>query len=532
MLVGKLDQNRPFAWRGGSWVVGSIAIVSAIALLSGCATAAPGPSAREGSLVIAENEPPATFDPVQADNSTVDEVVIPAYETLVEYNEKSEIVGLLASSWEVSADGREISVELEDGPIFHDGTALTANDVKYTLDRIKSIGIGVASYLTSYESSKTVDDRNLTIALSQADAPFIAALTRVYILNSALVEKNVGTDQGQSWLSRNDAGSGPYALTSYSPNQSAEFAEYTDYWRGTNEGQAKSVVFRYLSDPATQAAALKSGDVDIAMDITPIDWATFDGTDGFVVDKADANVVLYVFFNMNDPKTSDPALREAVAYAYDYEQHLTSILKGAGKPVVGPLPSEMQCSTTDLIQPTQDLEKAAEIVADNGLKGTELTMTYLEATSEMEQAATLLQSNLVDIGINLTLQAITYPQYIDLTAADDTRPQLGMIYAFPPFPDTSAIMYQNFNSASIGSQNWGAYKSDEVDKLTNDAQVETDQNVRCDYYVKTQQIVSADFASVNMANSQIVSVMTDRVQGYKYRPAHHQTVDVYSITLK
>lgn len=511
------------------------AILGVAALLAGCAAPAAEDtsSARATTLVIAENEPPATFDPLQADNSTVDEVVIPAYDTLISYDDDNNLAGKLASEFAVDPTGTTISITLRDDVTFHDGAALTAADVVYTLDRIKSLNIGVASLITSYASSEAIDDTHLTITLSQADAPFLAALTRVYILNSALVEENAGDDQGQSWLATNDAGSGPYTVTGYTPNQSATFAKYDDYFLGF-DGQAEAIEFRYLTEASTQMSALQSGDIDIAMDIAPTDRASFEGTDGFQVVSANTNVVLYSFFNMDDPTTSNPALREAIAYAYDYQQHVDSILLGAGSLVNGPIPSGMQCAATgDIGQPVLDLDYAKQLVDDNGLEGTTVTMTYLAATTEMEQAATLLQSNLADIGITLNLQAVTYPQYVEMAASDATRPQMGMIYTFPAFPDASAVMYQNYNSQFIGTgQNWGGYSNPEVDALTNAAQVETDQDVRCDEYAQAEQIVVDDYVAINMANSQIVAVMDDAVQGYTYRASHHQTVDVYAITLK
>lgn len=508
------------------------AVAGAAALLAACSggSSTDSSSAREQSLVIAENEPPASFDPVQVDDSTVDEVVIPAYDSLLTYDDNGDLAGVLATDWSTSKDGLTISLTLRDDVTFHDGTTMTATDVKYSLDRIQSLDIGVASYLTSYKSSKVVSDTELEITLSTPDAVFLPALTRLYVLNSALVEENAGDDQGQSWLATNDAGSGPYQLTDYTSNQSAEYEQYADYWQGFTN-QPESIQFQYISDASTQKSALESGDVDIAMDITPTDWASFDGQDGFTVNTADTNVVLYTFFNMNDSTTKNAALREAIAYSYNYQEHIDSILLGAGNLVNGPLPSGMQCSTDDVTQPTYDPDKAKQIVEDNNLDGTTVTMTYLEATSEMEQAATLLQSNLADIGITLKLQAVTYSQYVEMNSKESTRPQLGMIYAFPAFPDASAIMYQNFNSAMIGSQNWAAYSNDEVDKLTDAAQIESDQDTRCAEYEKAEKIVSDDFVSINMANSQTVAVMSDRVQDFTYQSWHHQTVDVYAIQL-
>ena len=516
------------------WLLLGAAAAGTVALLTGCAAggAPTTASARESSLVIAENEVPASFDPVQADNSTVDEVVIPAYDSLLTYYESTALTGLLVDSWTVSDDGTVIDLVLREGVTFHDGAALTAADVVYTLDRIQSIGIGVASFLTAYDSAEAVSGTEVSITLATPDATFLAALTRVYVVNSALVEENAGDDQGQSWLATNDAGSGPYELAGYTTNQAATFEQYADYWGGF-DGQAETVEFRYLTEASTHSSALTSGDIDIAMDITPTEWSTFESSDGFAVDKADTNVVLCSFFDMNDEVTGDPAVREAISYAYDYQQHVDTILVGAGNLVDGPVPSAMQCATTDGVTvPTLDLERAQEVVDANGLEGTTVTMTYLEATAEMEQAATLLQSNLAQVGITLELQAVTYPQYVEMAASDETRPQMGMIYAFPAFPDASAILYQNFNSQFIGTgQNWAAYSNPEVDALVRAAQVETDQATRCQQYQDAEKLVVADDVALNLANSNTVAVMSDRVQGFTYQPSHHQTVDVYAITL-
>lgn len=527
------SRHRALHSTGSRIALSAIASLGAVALLAGCAAGSSTSSSRSTSLVIAENEVPATFDPVQADNSTVDEVVIPAYDTLLTYDEAgTSLAPELATDWSVSDDGLTVTLTLRDDVTFHDGAELTAADVVYSLDRIQSIGIGVASFLTAYDSAEATGDNEVTITLRQPDATFLAALTRVYVVNSALVEENAGDDEGQSWLATNDAGSGPYSLTGYTSNQAASFEKYDDYWGGF-DGQAETVQFQYLTEASTQKSALESGDIDIAMDIAPADWASFEGEDGFVVDSSDTNVALYAFFNMNDPVTSNEALREAVSYAYDYQQHVDTILLGQGNVMTGVLPSTMQFATTDGVTvPTFDLDEAKRIVDENDLAGTTVNMTYLEATTEMERAATLLQSNLAEIGITLTLQAITYPQYVDLESSDDTRPQMSLIYAFPAFPDASAILYQNFNSAFIGGgQNWGAYSNPEVDALTEQAQTSTDDAARAADYAQVQQIVTGDYATVNIANSKTVAVMADRVQGYTYRPWHHQTVDVYAITL-
>ncbi|MBD0736729.1 ABC transporter substrate-binding protein [Streptomyces sp. CBMA29] len=529
-LTGRAPLTRPAPLTRRALPACALALGAALVLSSCSASGTDGAdgSARSKSLIIAENEPPATFDPVQADNSTVDEVVRPAYDTLLKYD-SGKLTGGLASAWKTDAKGTTITVTLRSGATFHDGKAVTADDVKYTLDRIKKINIGVASLITPYESTTVTDPTHLTITLSKSYAPFLAALSRVYIVNSALVEAHLGSDQGQKWLATNDAGSGPYKLDGYTPNQQATFSQYPKYWGGF-DGQATSVVFKYMSDVATERSSLLNNDVDLAMDIDPNDWSSFASNPDYVVDKADTNVVLYVFFKMKGAQTENKYLREAISYAYDYQQHSANILKGAGKPVEGVLPSGMQCYAADSAQPTHDLAKAKALLAQSGLRNVTLTMTYLKATAEMEQAATLLQSDLKQIGVNLKLRAITYPQFAQEASSNATTPDLGMIYTFPAYPDPDAIVYQNFDSRFINKgQNWGGYSNPTVDALAEQAQGATDPAQRCSLYQQAEKLITADTATVNMANSQYVTVYNKRLKGYTYDPSHHQTVDVYRI---
>jgi peptide/nickel transport system substrate-binding protein len=233
---------------------------------------------------------------------------------------------------------------------------------------------------------------------------------------------------------------------------------------------------------------------------------------------------------MSGSITANKDLREAIAYAYNYPQHITDILKGAGQRVIGPMPSGMQCYDANVTQPTYDPAKAKQLLAASGLKNPTVTMTYLKATSEMEQAAALLQSDLKTIGVTLKLKAITYPEYAELAKANSTTPDLGMIYAFPAIPDPDAIMYQNFDSKFInGGQNWGGYKNATVDQLVEQAQQLTQLSQRCPLYNQAESIVANDYAAVNMANSEYVTVYNKRISGYTYEASHHQTVDVYRI---
>ena len=511
--------------RGHVWTAVGASLLLLVAACGNNSAGSGGSTDANTSLVIAENEPPATFDPIQADNSTVDEVVIPAYDTLLDYDSSNKIYNELAKDVTVADDGLSVTVTLRDDVTFHDGAKLTADDVVYTLDRIKKIGIGVNAFLGSYESSAATSPTEVTITLSRADGSFVPALSRVYIVNSALVKKNAGTDDAQSWLATHEAGSGPYELNSYTSNQEANFTRYADYWGGF-DGQADEVVFSYLPESGTQRDSLNSGAVDIAADIATADLPAFESNADFVVDKADTLVQLYMYFNMASGPTTDPRVRKALRLAYDYTAHVDSILNGNGVIAEGPLPIRMACHA-DIAPGAQDLAAAQALFKEAAV--TELNLTYLSAIEEMDRAATSLQSSLREIGVTLNLQSVTYPDYASASAKADTRPDVGMIYAFPAFPDPSAVLAAGFATSSIGAQNFSGYSNPTVDGLLDQAGAATDQTERCDLYKQVQEQIEADMVSINVSDPKAVIVMRAGLQGFGYRPAHTSTVDVYSI---
>ena len=501
--------------------------LAATLIVSGCSSSSDETSANSSQLVIADNEPPQTFDPIQAGNSTVNAVVIPLYDTLIDFDAENKLGPRLAESYKTSQDGMKIEITLRAGVKFHDGSLLTSKDVQFTMDRVKALNVGVASEVVAYKSTEIIDDLNLTINLSEPSAPFLSALSRIYILNSNLVNANLGADSGQTWLASNDAGSGPYTLVSYTTNQEVVFKKFPDYYRGF-DGQAENVVIKYLTESATQRDALLNGDVDIAYDVATADLPGFEGNSEYAVTKKDTLVQLYIFFNTQKGETKDPRVREAIRLAYDYQSHVESILAGNGSVAEGPLPSVMNCHV-GIAAGKQDLEKAKKLLAAAGKSNLKLTMSYLSVIEEMDRSGTLLQSALREIGVDLTLKTVTFPEYMEQVSKVATTPDLGMIYAFPSYPDPHSVLAINFDSKYIGGgYNYASYKNPKVDSLVRAAAVETDSKKRCDLYGQAQNIIEGDFVSINISNPKFVVVSRTGISGDIYRPAHHNTLDIYN----
>ncbi len=505
------------------------------ALAAGLFAASPAAAAPSGVLVIVENETPENLDPANATNSTVNQLTIGIYDTLVQFTAgETTVTPRVAESWSVSDDGLEYTFNLRNDVTFHDGSPLTAEDVKFTLDRLQSAAGKVLNDAGPYTSAEIVDDHTIKLMLDAPFGPFLSALSRIYILNKGLVEPNMGGDHAREWLAVNEAGSGPYMIKSYKPTEAVSMVAYPDHWGGWEGNHAAEVVFRYVSEPSTQLALLRNGEAHIAPDLTVEDKLALMDEEGFAVDVGAAATPLYFQFNTaSDGPTGDKVFRKMLAMAFDRQLHLEQVLAGFGAMPDGPLPSNWvgHKSGTEV---GFDLEAAKQLVDENGWSGTTLMVRYLPAIQEEKMAVEQLQSNLASIGITLEAEGMTWPAQAATVQDLATTSDINMIYNFPSFPDAHAILNTSFNGALTGyngGYNWAQYSNPAVDELLDAAANSSDQSERAELYQKAQEMIGADYVVITVSNPGFVLAMSDRVEGYKYNVAHHQTFNIMDIGL-
>ena len=493
-------------------------------------------AAPSGVLVIVENETPENLDPANAINSTVNQLTIGLYDTLVQFTAgETTVTPRVAQSWSVSDDGLEYTFNLRNDVTFHDGSPLTAEDVKFTLDRLQSAGAWVMNDAGPYRSAELVNDHTVKLVLDAPFGPFLSALSRIYIVNKDLVEPNMGDDHAREWLAVNEAGSGPYMIKSYKPTEAVSMVAYPDYWSGWEGNHAAEVVFRYVAEPSTQLALLRNGEVHIAPDLTVEDKLALMDEGGFVVDVGAAATPLFFMLNAaSDGPTGDKLFRKMLAMSFDRELHLEQVLMGFGALPDGPLPSNWAGHQPGT-EVGFDLEAAKKLVDENGWAGTELLVRYLPAIQEEKSAVEQLQSNLASIGITLEAEGMTWPAQASTVRDVETTSDINMNYNFPSFPDAHAILNTSFNGAMTGyngGSNWAQYSNAEVNELLNAAASSSDAAERAELYRKAQELIGADYVVITVSNPGFVVAMSDKVEGYRYNVAHHQTFNIMDIGLK
>lgn len=512
-------------------------LVSALALsVAGLALAGPALAQPTGTLVIADNETPENLDPANATNSTVNELLIGAYDALVQFTAGETTVSpRLATEWTIAEDGLSYTFKLRDDVKFHDGTPLTAEDVKFTFDRLQAAKGNVLNDLGPFTGAEVIDPYTVKLNTSAPFGPFLSALSRIYIVNKALVEPHMADDNARQWLAVNDAGSGPYVITSYAPTEAVTLKAFPDYWGGWEGNHVEEVVFRYITEPSTQLSLLKSGEVHIAPDITVEDKLALQSDPNFRVDVGAAATPLFFMLNTaSSGPTGNPEFRKMLSMAFDRQLHLDTVLMGLGTLPDGPLPVGWLGHTPGTEQ-GYDLEGAKALVEANGWAGTKLLVRYLPAIIEEQRAVEQLQSNLAEIGITLEAEGMTWPAQAATTASLETTADLNVTYSFPSFPDPHAVLNTVFNGALTGTKggyNWSQYDNPAVNDLLAKAAASADPAERAALYGEVQKLVGADHAAITVSLPGSTVALAANVEGYVYNVAHHNTFNYMDIGLK
>jgi peptide/nickel transport system substrate-binding protein len=469
------------------------AALAAATLLAAAPAAAQLAAPREKTIIFAQPGVLNTLDPLRADYAQTNIIDNALYDTLVTFDYDKKLVGRLAASFKVADDVRSIDVTLRTGVTFHDGKALTAKDVAYTLDRLKRLGAGVASQIDGYDKTVIADDTHLTIKLSKPSSLFVAGLSKIYILNSALVAANAGSDDGQAWLQGHDAGSGPFMLVG-TPNPDVQMALFKGYWRGIT-GRPEALVIRRIDESATRRDELRAGNVDVAISVSGRDIASLANEPGLAVAKLKVARQTEVVFNTRFGVTADKRIRRALRYAYDYAGGLAGVQGGNGSLANGVLPNTMPCRPdTPVVR--RDPALAKKLLAEAGVPDLKLTMKFQPVFEDQKQEATLLQSNLREIGVTLDLEPIAFPNYLASLKNAEQIPAMMLLVDFAQVPDPGVVLIKGYKSDAVGT-NRAAYANPEVDKLLDQALATADEAKRCEIYKTVQTILDDDSVMID-----------------------------------
>ncbi|MEY9722346.1 ABC-type transport system substrate-binding protein [Sinorhizobium fredii] len=290
-----------------------------------------------------------SLDPQQATEAKAIEIMSNLYDRLVK-TENRKIQPQLAESWEI--DDKGITFHLREAT-FASGNPVTADDVVYSLGRLLKLDQASAANFKriGYKADnvdklvRAVDPKTVRIELSgETTAELLLyrlAMNVASIVDSVEVKKHVeNNDYGNAWLRTNSAGSGPFTLKRWTPNEMVILEANGDYVGGAPH--MRRVIVRHVPESQVERLMLERGDIDVASAMSAADLKTFEGQQGFEVQRVPTGGFYVLSMNAGNQYLANPKVREAIAYSIDYKGIEQTIMGPYGRVRNVPVPEDYE----------------------------------------------------------------------------------------------------------------------------------------------------------------------------------------------
>ncbi len=508
----------------GGLIALGVSMPAALAILEACGTSA-STSASKATLVVEHSNVNLvqSFDPALTTLEMDQVMVFNVYQSLLRFNgqDLTKPYPSLATSYQVSSDGKTYTFALDKAAVFSDGTPVTADDAVFSINRDVNVH-GSGQILPDGTVASAINQNTVAVTFQQADPaiPWYLAHVNSAILNSKVVMQNGGTDAADAstadtagkWLTLNSAGSGPYVLESNNLPSKFTLKVNAHYWG--KKPVYQRVVFNQ-ADTATQIFDVQKGTAQIALSIPGSQAAGLKGLNVFIGKSPN---VMYLGFNNNRALSSitvNPHFREAVRYGIDYDG-LLKIVAPAVR-IGGYIPSDYLGALPLSEAPARDLTRAKTALAASGLTNPTIPLSFpadmaIGGLSQPSIAAKI-QADLLEVGINVQLDGSP-------ATVLQSRYHSGLVAFLQEedgidFPDPSAVLHYVPGGHDGARLNWKVGQEPAIDALVATAQSAVDPQARATAYQALQRALTATNAYITLCQIPLVAVASTGVQNLK-----------------
>ena len=474
-----------------------------------------GSASAESTLRIGLAEDPDILDPTMARTYVGRIVFASICDKLFDIDEDLNIVPQLALGHEVSDDGLTVTINLRDGVVFHDGTPMDAEAVKYTLDRHRTMdGSFRRAELTAIDSIDVVDDLTVQLNLSSPFAPLVAALTdRSGMIVSPQAAEELGEDFGTAPVC-----AGPYRFVDRVPQDRIEVERFDDYWNAENV-HIDRIVYVPIEDSTVRLANLQSGDLEmmeraLATDIPEIRAAdhlelaivTELGYQGMTINVANGP-------DAENPLGQDANIRQALNLAIDRDALNQVVFNGEFFPGSQWVSPENPWFLDEFPVTGRDVERARELIEESGVE-TPIEVDFMVPNNpEVRQVAEVIQAMASEAGFDMQIRVVEFAT--GLSEAEAGRYQAFML-AWSGRPDPDGNIYSF--AATGGPLNYGHFSSEETDAALDDARTATTFEDRKEAYQRFADIWLNEGSVLYLYHRAMMIAHTDRLKGYEQMP--------------
>lgn len=452
---------------------------------------------------------------------------------------------LLAESWEVSDDGTVYTFKLRTGIHFTTGAELNADAVKYSMDRLQTIGLGPIYMTRAFDSVEVIDPTTVAFNLLHPMPAWPTILSNPAVLgviDPAFVEANGGIAEGElnEFVSTNTAGTGPYVISDWEPGQRIVLAANPDYWQGWDGDHVDEVILETVPEESTRLLRLERGDVDFAT-VTAASLPDLErrveeqGLPIVIQRDRDGEPLLSLstqWINMNNQMlpTSDINVRKALVHSFNYDLWIEQVLNGFALRMHGMIPRGILGHVDDYPAYPFDLDLAREFLdqaSDEARAELEsgLPLVFQNGYVLHTEGALMWQQDLASIGIDLQIEEVDGATHSGIVTS---APGVPLIEArwFPDYSDPDNFI----NFARTGywpPAGFGAsFAGDEqTDAWIEEGRAEQDPERRAEIYQQLELYFHEQAPLIMLAElSGVIHPWNGRaawVQGFEQNPLIH-----------
>jgi peptide/nickel transport system substrate-binding protein len=504
--------------RDGRWLTLIGRAMGALLLVAACGVSALTPAAAQSPVVLrmARNAEPGIFIPWLIDDNTALFTMGNVYDGLLRVSKDgASVEPALATSWDTSADGLTWTFHLRPGVTFSDGTPLTSNDVKVSLDLAR--GGNRSVWKDNYKAIKeidVVDPQTLNIVLNQPHAPLLSELAMfpAWIMQGdmATATDQPGYDDSMAWASK---GTGGYYTESWKKGDPVILKRNSHYWKDTPA--VDEVDIEYVPDDNTRILKLQGGEDDV------VDFVPFSQIDALNsqpgVHSKDFPIqqTTFAMLNVTKPPLNDINVRQALNYATDKDAINKSVFFGQAQVMNAPIPNGTYVDKESPGYP-YDVAKAQALMAASSVpNGFTLQLNVPNNNQDRINTAIILKDEWSKIGVNLDIQQLEYSAYraafhgegnynstLSAWTNDMNDPTEIVNYEMRGGPDSDSFAY------------WTRYNNADLNAKITAADLEQDPTKREADYVAIQRQYLNDAPLVFMLNLGATAAWRDNVHGF------------------
>lgn len=444
-----------------------------------------------------------SLDPHKAVNAGTGEVLFNLFEGLMKASPDGGVIPAVASDYALSADGTRYTFTLREGVTFHNGAAVTAEDVLYSLERCagsENNGAPLIPAFSNFSRAFADEEGRIVVELKEPSLEFLNTLT------AAIIPAGSGESQAAS-----PVGTGPFAFVSYAPQSTMEMVRYAGYWGGLP--RLERVTFKIITDVNTLVLGLKGGTLDMVIHLPNSVASQVEGE--FTVLKDTMKLVQALYLNNAVPPFDDVRVRQAMYYAINVPEIIDFVCDGAGVATgTSMYPAFTKYFLPELAEAyQQDLTKARQLLADAGYPdGFDMTIAVPGNYEQHVDTGLVLSQQLSAVGINAQVQEISWESWVqDVYKGRNYQATVSGIAASDM---TAREMLERYTTGH--GKNFIGFSDEEFDRVVAQAAVTMEPEQQVALYQRAQEILSEQAASLWLQDLCDLTVLRPGLEGMTF----------------